>query len=68
MNEICERVREEAALLGRAPEAEDLREHAATCAECSEFLSKLAALESGIAGLRSRDASDELETATGAPG
>ncbi|HLE71897.1 MAG TPA: TonB family protein [Vicinamibacteria bacterium] len=60
MNEICERVREEAALLGRAPEAEDLREHAATCAECSEFLSKLAALESGIAGLRSRDASDEL--------
>ena len=60
MSEICERVREEAALLGRAPETEELREHAATCAECSEFLSKLAALESEIAGLRSRDASDEL--------
>jgi protein TonB len=60
MNEICERIREEAALLGRAPEAEDLREHTATCAECSEFLSKLAALESELAGLRSRDASDEL--------
>ena len=60
MNEICERVRQEAALLGRTPETEDLREHAATCPECGEFLSKLTALENELAGLRSRDASDEL--------
>ncbi len=60
MNENCERVREEAALLGRAPETEELKEHAATCVECSEFLSRLATLESDLAALRSRDASDEL--------
>jgi TonB family protein len=60
MSEICERVREEAVLLGRAPETEDLKEHAATCPECSEFLSKLATLGSDLAALRSRDATDEL--------
>jgi protein TonB len=60
MSEICERVREEAALLGRAPETGDLKEHAATCPECSEFLSKLATLGSDLAALRSRDATDEL--------
>ncbi len=58
MNEICERFRDEAALLGRGPE--ELREHAASCPDCSEFLSKLAAVESELAGLRSKDASDEL--------
>jgi TonB family protein len=64
MNENCERVREEAALLGRAPETEDLREHVATCPECSEFLSKLAALESDLAAVRYRDATDELVAKT----
>ncbi len=58
MNENCERLREEAALLGRAPD--EMREHAASCSDCSEFLSKLAALESDLAGLPSKDASDEL--------
>ncbi len=64
MSEICERVREEAALLGRAPDTEDLREHAASCAGCGEFLSKLAALSNHLVGLRSRDASDELVAKT----
>ncbi len=50
MSEICERLREEAALLGRAPETEDLKEHAAACAECGEFLSKLTALENDLCG------------------
>ncbi len=58
MNENCERLREEAALLGRA--TDEMREHAASCSDCSEFLSKLAALESDLAALPSRDASDEL--------
>jgi TonB family protein len=57
MNEICERLREEA-LEGQA--SEELREHAATCPGCSEFLSRLDALSSDLAGLPPRDASDEL--------
>ena len=64
MNKICERLREEAALLGRVAETEDLKEHAATCPECSGFLTKLASLENDLAELRSRDASDDLVSRT----
>jgi hypothetical protein len=57
MNEICDRLREEA-LEGQA--SEELRQHAAACSDCSEFLSKLDALSSDLAGMPPRDASDEL--------
>ncbi len=62
MNEKCERLRDEAALLGKAPE--ELKEHASSCSECTEFLSRLAALADGLAALRARDASDELVAKT----
>jgi TonB family protein len=58
MNETCERLRDEAALVGRAPD--DLLEHAKRCSACSTFLSNLGGLESEIEGLRSLDASDDL--------
>jgi TonB family protein len=62
MNEICERVRDEAALLGRAPD--EWKDHAASCPDCTEFLSNLEALSGEIAKLRPRDASDELVAKT----
>jgi TonB family protein len=64
MSEICERLQEEAALLGRLPESEEMRAHAEACAECSAFLARLGELERDLASLRERDASDDLVAAT----
>jgi TonB family protein len=58
MNETCERLREEAAVQGRAPA--HMVEHAASCPGCSEFLSKLTLLSNDLAELLPKDASDEL--------
>jgi TonB family protein len=60
MNEICERVREELALQGRAPDDEAIREHLASCADCASFLQKLTRLQSAIGALEKKDASDAL--------
>jgi protein TonB len=53
-------VREELALLGRAPEDDAIREHLASCADCTSFLDKLVRLEAEIGDLEKKDASDAL--------
>lgn len=60
MNEICKNIREELTLEGRAPEDATIREHLASCEECSRFLERVSAMEREIRALPERNVSDDV--------